>query len=260
MNNFLIDIHAHLNDIRLKEKVDSVIEKANQHKVKKIVCVGYDLESSKTALKLAIENESVFATFGIHPNNFKKFGNDYINFIKDNYKNKKVIGIGEIGLDYHYENFDKTSQKNIFIKQLKIANECKLPLQVHCRDAMEDMLEILCSHKSLLKNGGIMHCFQGSFDDLKIIKKLGLKISIGGIVTFKNASEIQNQVKEIPTEMILFETDCPYLTPHPHRGEINEPKFLELIMKKTAELKNLSYDEMTRISTENCYNAFKKLI
>lgn len=259
MNEFLIDVHAHLFDMRLKNNLNILLENARHRNIKKIICVGYDFETSKTALKLAMENESIFATFGIHPNNLISYGKDYIDFIKKNYNHKKVVGIGEIGLDYHHEKFDKENQKKVFIEQLNFANIFKLPVQVHCRDAMKDVLEILNSHKELLKSGGILHCFQGSFEELKEVEALGLKISVGGIVTFKNALEMQNLIKNVPIDMIVFETDCPYLTPHPYRGQINEPKFLELTMQKTAELKNLSYSEMIKISTKNCHDVFKKL-
>lgn len=177
-----------------------------------------------------------------------------------NSTNEKVVAIGEIGLDYHFEPFDKNQQMQVFTKQLELANQIKLPVQIHCRDAMKDMLKILNSNKQLLKQGGIVHCFSGNLNDLNQIQELGLKISLGGVVTFKNSKDLQNLIKDIPLEMIMFETDCPYLTPHPYRGKINEPKYMALNAKKVAELKNIPYKEMFEISTNNCLDVFKKII
>ena len=258
MNEFLIDVHAHLNDERY-DNVNEIIKNAKQSKVEKIICVSYDFESSKKALKLSAENKNIYAVIGIHPNNSDSFQQDFIDFLKANYHNEKVVAIGEIGLDYHYENFDMKKQKDVFIAQLKLADAFDLPVQIHCRNAINDTLEILTEYRNFLKNGGIMHCYQGSFENLKKVGELGLKISVGGIVTFKNAIEIQELIERVPLDMILFETDCPYLTPHPYRGTTNEPKFLELTAQKTAELKDISLKKMMQISTENCYKVFKKL-
>ncbi|MDD3232258.1 MAG: TatD family hydrolase [Clostridia bacterium] len=258
MNEFLIDVHAHLNDERYNN-LNETLKNAKQSKVEKIICVSYDFESSKKALKLSTENENIYAAIGIHPNNSEFFSQDFIDFLTKNYQNKKVVAIGEIGLDYHYENFDKEKQRNVFIAQLKLADTFGLPVQVHCRNAMNDTLEILTEHRNLLKNGGIMHCFKGSFENLRKVGELGLKISVGGVVTFKNAIETQELIEKVPLDMILFETDCPYLTPHPYRGKTNEPKFLELTVQKTAEFKDISFQKMMQISTENCYKIFKKL-
>lgn len=255
----LIDVHAHLNDKRLITRIEQIIQDAKNCGIEKIICVSDSLNSSKAILEIAQQYENIYASLGVHPSAINSFNEEFIDLVNKNSANEKVVAIGEIGLDYHFEPFDKNQQINVFIKQLELASQMKLPVQIHCRDAMEDMLKILDKNKELLKLGGIVHCFSGSLKDLKQIQKLGLKISLGGIVTFKNAKNLQNLIKDIPLEMIMFETDCPYLTPHPYRGKTNEPKYLILTAENVAEIKNISYKEMFEISTNNCLDVFKKM-
>jgi len=255
----LIDVHAHLYDKNLIEKIDEIILNAEKSRVQKIICVSDNPNSAKQVLKLSKKYENVYACLGVHPCEERLYTSEFADFLINNKQNKKIVGIGEIGLDFHYEPFNKERQIFIFLEQLKLANDLKLPVQLHCRDAMKDMLELLRKNKKLLKHGGIMHCFNGSLDDLKVISELGLKISIGGVATFKNAKTFQELISKISLDLITFETDCPYLSPHPLRGKINEPKNLILTAKKVADLKNLTLDEIIKISTENSLQVFKKL-
>lgn len=255
----LVDVHAHLYDNNLIEKIDKVIADAEKNGVKKIICVSDNPISAEKVLELAEKYENVYACLGVHPNEAELFTNEFVSLLKGHANDKKVVAIGEIGLDFHYLPFDKEGQIYVFLEQLKLADFFNLPVQLHCRDAMQDMLELLIKNKQYLKNGGIMHCFNGSANDLKIISELGLKISVGGVVTFKNAQDFQELISQIPLELITFETDCPYLSPHPFRGKLNEPKNLILTVEKVAELKHLSFNEITKISTENCFKIFKKL-
>ena len=233
-----IDTHAHLNDAKLLPDVNGVIFRAKEFNVERIVNAGCDLASSENA---------------------KCFDNQIENFLMENGEREKVIAIGEIGLDYHYEGYDKELQKKVFIRQLEIANELKLPVVIHSRDATGDMLEILKNNSNLLKYGGLMHCFNGSLETLKEVLKLGLKVSFGGAITFKNSKNAPELIKNIPLESFTLETDCPYLCPEPFRGKINEPKNIPLIAQKIADILNKNVSEIEKITTLNAKNLFKKL-
>lgn len=259
VKKLLIDVHAHLYDKNLIGRIDEIISNAKKNRVRKIICVSDNPNSAKCILNLSEKYKNIYACLGVHPCEEKTYTNEFADFLTNNKHNEKIVGIGEIGLDYHYEPFDKERQIFVFLEQLKLASLLKLPVQLHCRDAMKDMLDLLIKNKQLLKYGGIMHCFNGSLSDLKVINELGLKISIGGVATFKNAKTFQELISEIPLDLITFETDCPYLSPHPLRGKINEPKNLLLTAEKVADLKHLTLDEIIKISTENCLQVFKKL-
>lgn len=169
------------------------------------------------------------------------------------------MAIGEIGLDYHYEPHDKNLQKQIFVKQLMLANSLNLPVQIHCRDATFDTLEILKTNKNLLQNGGIMHCFSGSLETLRELKKLNIKISLGGILTFKNARTTVEIASKMPLDMLTFETDCPYLAPVPFRSQINQPKNLIFTAQKFADIRNINLENLENIVLANTLEVFPKL-
>ncbi|MDD4815821.1 MAG: TatD family hydrolase [Clostridia bacterium] len=252
----IIDVHAHLNDEKLEKNLKKVLENAKQNQVEKVICVGFDLKSSQRAVEIAEKCPNVFACIGVHPCDAKNFDAKTEQFLLENAKNKKVVAIGEIGLDFHYEPFDKDLQKRVFVEQLKIADKVGLPIQVHSRDATKDTIDILKQNKQYLKNGGIVHCFGGSFETLMEIKKLGLKISVGGVITFKNAKSTLELIEKMPLDMLLLETDCPYLSPVPHRGELNEPKNLIFVAQKIAQIKNLTLEEIFQITSKNTQKVF----
>jgi TatD DNase family protein len=195
----------------------------------------------------------------VHPDDAREFSQETIDLIKKYAKSPKVIAIGEIGLDYHYENHDKELQKKVFIAQLKLADELNLPIAIHNRDSIGDCLTILKEHKHLLKNSGVVHCFSESVETYKEVKKLGLKIAFGGTLTFKNSVTAPAVCKVADLEDILLETDCPYLAPHPYRGKVNEPKYTSLVAQKIAEIKEVSYDTVVEATTQNALNLFKKV-
>lgn len=253
----MIDVHAHLNDEKLIDNIQEYIEKAKENGVEKIFCVGFDIPSSKKAIKIAEKFENVYAVIGVHPDNAKDFDANAENFLLENGKNKKVIAIGEIGLDYHFPPVDKELQKKVFVEQLKIADTLHLPIQIHTRDAIHDTLETIKENKQYINNSGIFHCFSESYETLEIVKKLGFKISVGGVSTFKNAKNIQEIISKTPLDMIMLETDCPYLAPHPHRGELNHPAFVKITAEKVAELTGKSLQEIDEITTQNVKAVFK---
>ena len=254
-----IDAHAHLTDEKFSGEVKEIVERARVAGVERIVSTGSDMESSIQSVALAEQFQEVFAVIGIHPEVEKEYSVSAEETLRRLAQNKKVIAIGEIGLDYHYEGYNKERQKEVFIKQLELAHSLNLPVVIHSRDATGDMLEILKANKNLLSSGGIMHCFSGSVETLMEIIKLGLGISLGGVITFKNARNASEIIKAVPKNKFVLETDCPYLCPEPHRGERNEPKNVIYVANKIAEILNLNVEEIEKISTENAKNIFKKL-
>ncbi len=282
----LVDVHAHLTDEKYVDLLE-VIGRAEEAGIEKIISAGCDFLSSQKAIQLAQTQQNIFATVGIHPENiadFESFGvqalknakNDFENeFAKicDLAKQKKVVAIGEIGLDYHYIDYladqqhkfgDKITEKQIeeikslqkmaFEEQIQLANELEKPIVVHSRDAMGDTIEIL--KKNSLKKESLLHCFSGSFESAKILMKLGFSFSFGGVVTFKNAKNVQEVVKNVSIENILLETDCPYMSPEPFRGQRNEPKNVVYVADMIARLKGISIEQVAKVTTENAMRLF----
>ena len=254
----LIDTHAHLNDKRYDENREELISSLFDNKVEKVFTVAYNKESIIDSIALAEKYDNIYAIIGVHPSDTQDWNNDTKELIIKSANHPKVIAIGEIGLDYHYPNIDKDEQKRVFIEQLTLAHELKLPICIHNRESIGDCLEILKSNRNLLEFGGVVHCFSESVETYREIKKLGLKIAFGGTLTFKNSVQAPAVCKEADIDDILIETDCPYLTPHPHRGETNEPKYTSLVAQKIAEIKGLSYDTVVDKCKANALNLFKK--
>lgn len=247
----LIDSHCHLlsseyNDVR-KE-----IAKAFKAGLDKIIINGYDLRSSIEAVELSKEYDNLYVAIGIGPENVNSITYEDVNAIKKLVSNKKVVAIGEIGLDYYWTKENKDKQIYVFKEMLKIAKDNNLPVIVHNRDATKDTYELLKEYN----NSGIIHCFSGSIETAKEFIKLGFLIGIGGVVTFKNATHLKEVVKNIPISCISLETDSPYLTPEPFRGQKNNPAYLIYIVKKIAELKNISEEEVCKTTYLNVISKF----
>lgn len=243
-----IDVHAHLNDEKF-ENVESIVENALSEKVNKIITAGFDISSSRKNLEIASRFPNVFATIGIHPEMVDELEKDYLEVLKEMSKNKKVVAIGEIGLDYHFKYDNKELQKEIFVKQIELANFLDLPVVVHSRDAMGDTLELLKKHPP--KKESLLHCYSGSIESAKEFIKLGFSFSFGGVVTFNNAKNVVKVVEELPIEKIMLETDCPYMAPVPFRGKRNEPMYIPYIARKIAEIKNIEVEKIAEITTKN---------
>ena len=254
----LIDTHAHLTDEKYNGRRDELIESFKKDNIGKVFSVAYDKKSIKETFELAKKHKNIYAILGVHPEEVQDYDEETINLLKTYSSHPKVIAIGEIGLDYHYENFDKQKQKEVFVAQLKLAHELNLPICIHNRDSIGDCLEILKENKEYLSNGGVVHCFSESVETYKEVKKLGLKISFGGILTFKNSVLAPKVCEVADLEDIIIETDCPYLTPHPYRGIVNEPKYINLVAQKIAEIKKISYDQVVKQTTKNALLLFKK--
>jgi len=255
----LIDTHAHLNDSKYDSYREQLIKDLKLNKIEKVFTVAYDKKSILESVKLAEEYENIYAIIGIHPSEVQDYNDETIKLLKDLSSHPKVIAIGEIGLDYHYDNFDKNEQKRVFVSQMQIANEVGLPICIHNRDSIGDCLGILKENKHLLNHGGVVHCFSESVEIYKEIKKLGLKVAFGGTLTFKNSVQAPAVCEIADLKYILIETDCPYLTPHPFRGKTNEPKYANLVAEKIALIKNISYDKVVETTTQNALELFKKV-
>lgn len=247
------DSHAHYNDERFRDNRDELIESLFNDEITNIVCAGYNLEASKEAIKIADKFPHVFATCGISPNDIEKNVDYELDEIERIAKNDRVVAIGEIGLDYYWNKDNKERQKEIFIKQIEIANRLGLPIVIHTREAVMDTIQILKEHSVFKK--GIFHCCPLNQELIKEGLKLGFYISFSGNVTFKNAKS-PACIELVPMDRILIETDSPYLSPEPHRGETNTSRNVKFVAEKIAEVKGLTVDEVAEITRENARRIF----
>ena len=257
----MIDTHTHLDDEKYEVDLEEVLKNAKDNDVKACIIPGADLNTLNRAYKIANNNENIFFAVGVHPYHIEQYDE---NFLLTYAKDEKCVAIGECGLDFYRpledekENLKNINlQKEIFIKQINLAKKLKKPLIVHIREASKEALEIL-STSGLKKTGGVLHCFNGDEDLLKLAKH-NFYFGIGGVLTFKNAKNLVNVLNKIPRDKILLETDSPYLSPHPFRGKRNEPAYLHYIVKKIEEILNIHYEEIVNLSTNNAKSLFKEL-
>lgn len=251
----LFDTHAHLNAEQFNEDLEEVIARAKEEKVEHIVVVGFDRPTIKRAMELVEAYDFIYAAIGWHPVDAIDMTDEDLAWIKDLSAHEKVVAIGEMGLDYHWDKSPKDVQKEVFRKQIALAKEVGLPIVIHNRDATEDVVSIL-REEGAEEVGGIMHCYTGSAEIAQECINMNFYLSFGGPVTFKNAKKPKEVVKQIPNARLLIETDCPYLTPHPYRGKRNEPSYVKLVAEQIAELKGMTYEEIAAITTENAKKLF----
>ena len=245
----LIDSHAHLLDERLRDNIPAIVADFAKNDVEMSVEIGADMDSSRGAVKLADSYKNIYAAVGLHPESAESFSEDDIKEIAMLAKNSKVVAIGEIGLDYHYD-YDKTAQKSLLIKQIILADSLNLPVIIHLRDAYLDMENILNEYKKYINNGILFHCYSGSREMIDRFAFLDPYYAFGGAITFKNNNRAE-VIKAVKKDRLMLETDCPYLTPVPHRGEINTPNNLKFVAERIALDLGMSYDEIAKITTEN---------
>lgn len=255
----LFDSHCHLNDEKFDDDRDVVIRDIYESGVTNFVTVGYDIESSKRAIEIAQKYNFVYATVGISPNDIPQDKDELwkkLVEIGDLAKSsKKVVAIGEIGLDYYWNTDNKDIQKKAFIKQIELANELDLPIVIHTRDAVMDTLQVL--RENNVKNKGIFHCCPQNRELIKEGLKLGLYISFAGPITFKSSKNADEMISLVPDDRILIETDSPYLAPEPVRGTRNTPMNVKFVAEKLAKSKELSVKQVEDITTENAKIVFK---
>ena len=251
------DSHCHLNDEHFSNDIEKTVEECREAGLKAMICIAYDIESSKRAIALAERFPEIYATVGIHPENRDSLTLDDLATIKELAKHPKVVAIGEIGLDYHWykDPESREAQKPWFIEQIKLANELNLPISIHARDASADTYEILKNNP--LKAGGVLHCYSGSVESLKEFVKLGLYFGFDGPITYKNAVVPKECVAACPLDRLLVETDSPYLTPVPFRGKPNSPKYIPYIVSEMAKIREIDEDTLTIRLWENMCRLFR---
>ena len=251
----LFDSHAHLDDKRFENERDQIIANAKEAGVEYILNPGADFESSVRAIEVAKKYDMVYAAVGMHPHDSKDMDEITLELFRGMAKKPKVVAIGEIGLDYHYDNSPRDIQQKWFIEQIRLAKELKLPIIIHDRDANEDVLRIL-KEENPFDTGVVLHCFSGSAELARQYVKLGAYISIAGPVTYKNARKTVEVVEAISLDRLFIETDSPYLTPMPHRGKRNEMAHVQFVADKIAQIKGISYEMVANQTKENAKKFF----
>lgn len=257
MTPYLIDTHSHIDLEDFNDDLDLVIKRAKEFGVEKIILPSVDKNSFDKVIEISkTYPETVYCALGIHPTEAQNSTGEDFERIKELAKTNKIIGIGECGLDYYWDKTYIDEQKKVFIQQIEIAKELKLPLLVHDREAHKDTFDILVQHvKDEIPV--VMHCFSGSVELAKEYIKHGFYIALGGVVTFKNAKKAHEVAKAVPLEYLMLETDAPYLTPEPYRGKRNEPAYTKFSAQRIAELREISLEEIAEKTTQNARKVFK---
>ena len=253
----MLDTHCHLNDTQFDNDIETVVNNFLHAGGDKAICAAWNINSSKKAEQIANKYAQIYYSVGVHPDEVVGFNaNELGNLIKAaQSKQEKLVAIGEIGLDYFHNKDNKAEQKAAFIKQIELANKYHLPIIIHCREAYGDTLEIL-KQFAPFKYGAVMHCYSGSVEYANELLKLGIKLSFTGVVTYKNATNVKEVAKNIPLNSFFLETDCPYLSPVPHRGERNEPAFVKHVAEYIADLRNIPLTDLISATDQNATKFF----
>lgn len=255
------DSHSHYNDEKFNEDREQLIQDTYNDGITKFVCAGYNIQSSLQAIELSTKYEFIYSICGISPNDIPQSEQelwkdiDEISKIVTQNKNKKLVAIGEIGLDYYWNKENKELQKQAFIKQIELANQLELPIVIHSRDASVDTIDVLKTNP--VKKKGIFHCCQLNQEMIRQALELGYYISFAGPITFKNAKSAEDCVQMVPMDKILIETDSPYLSPEPNRGKRNDSRNVKYVAQKIADIKAMSIEEVAKITYENAMRIFE---
>ncbi len=248
----IFDSHAHYDDERYDTDRDELLPQMHRERVCGVLNVGCTLPAAKKTIEIAEKYPFVYASVGIHPEESRSVPTAYLTQLEALAAHDKVVAIGEIGLDYHYDDTDKPSQKRIFAEQLALAERLDLPVIIHSRDAVQDTVDMLCH----AHNHGVVHCYSGSAETAQTYLELGYYIGFTGLVTFPNVKKVMEAIKLIPPERILLETDCPYMAPVPYRGKRCTSDMIAYTAEKIAEIKGVSTQEMIDIARQNCRDLF----
>lgn len=257
----LIDTHCHLNHEQFNEDpedLDDAIRRAHAAGVRELIVVGYDLESSEKAVEIARRSPSAFAAIGIHPHVSRHYDDGPEEKLREMAADSRVVAIGEIGLDYHYDFSPREDQYRAFRAQIRLASETGLPIIIHCREAYGDVLCVLESDKPV-KTGCVMHCWAGNEEETERAHSLGCYLGFGGVLTFKNADANRAVAESVPLDRLLVETDAPYLAPVPYRGKRNEPAYIRLVAEKLGEIRGMDLETIASATTANARRAFPRL-
>lgn len=244
----LFDTHTHLDDKKFDADRGELIASLKSQGISLLVNIGADMKSSQQSILLAEKYDFIYASVGVHPCDTKNLTDDDLNTLEKMAKHEKVVAIGEIGLDYYWDEHEREIQKEWFTKQLLLAKKLNMPYIIHDRDAHADTLEII---KKCGYTNGVMHCFSGSAEFAQEVIKMGMYVSLSGTVTFKNAKKAQEVAQSIPLDRLLIETDSPYLTPEPFRGKRNNSAYVKYTAEKIADIRGISFDELARITLDN---------
>ena len=250
------DSHAHYDDEKFDQDREEILNQIYQEGIKHVLTAGYSLEGSKQAIHLAEKYRYIYASCGISPNDLEEYQEKDIQTIKEWAKHPKVVAIGEIGLDYYWSKENKELQKEIFIKQIEVANQVGLPIIIHTREAVADTIDILKNQVNAIKHG-VFHCCPLNPELIKEALKLGFYISFAGPITFKNAKHAEEAIQLVPNEKILIETDSPYLAPEPYRGTRNDSIKMKETAKKVAQVKGISLEEVAILTSQNAKKLFQ---
>lgn len=255
----MIDTHCHLNDEKLLPEADRIVAGFDEAGIESAICVGYDMPSSEKAVELALKYDRVYAAIGIHPHDAVTADYDKYDRLAELSSSQKVVAIGEIGLDYHYDLSPRAIQQGAFKEQIELAQALGLPIVLHVREAYEEARRILFEMSGYLTNGLLLHCYSGSAEMMREFSRLDAYYAFGGAITFKGAKHNVEALKAAPLDRLVFETDCPYMTPVPFRGKVNEPKLIGLVFDKAAEELGIDRAELEQISTNNAKRLFTRM-
>ena len=247
----MIDTHCHIT-MKDYDDIPFLINKIRESGVNKIIVNGTDMESNLEVLELTKKYDIVYGAIGFHPTELDGFKESYFDWLEEHIRDDKIVALGEIGLDYHYDNTDKEQENYVFKKQLEIARKHNKPVIIHSRDAIQDTYNILKEYNVR----GCLHCYSGSLEMAREFIKLGFLLGVGGVITFKNAKNIVNVIKNIDLEYILLETDAPYLTPEPYRKNKNDSSYIPVIARKIAEIKEVNLEVIEKTTNENAKRLF----
>ncbi len=253
-----IDVHAHLSDPKYGGDISAVINNMKVASVKRVINCGYDLSSSEQIAEMSEKYDNMYYCAGVHPDDAKTLSDEVLNRIKQLCRSEKCVAVGEIGFDFYWNKSTEEEQIKAFERQMELADELLLPFVVHSREASAKTQKFLKDRKSLINHGFLMHCYSESAESAKVYEDLGAYFSFGGVITFKNAKK-GDIVKSIPIDRILSETDCPYLSPEPYRGSVNDPSRIPLIVAKIAEFKGITIEETVNEINKNAERLFYKL-
>lgn len=255
-NMGIIETHCHLEDERLYHECDRIVSEASSKGIEKLITIGSNLETSLKCCEIANKYDDVYCAVGIHPHYAKEAQKEMYDKFFELAKNKKVVAIGEIGLDYYYDLSERDVQRKVFVEQLYLADQLKLPVSLHIREALGESKEILFKHKHLINNGLLYHCYSGTPEFAEEIKELDPYFAFGGVLTFKNAQKAVESIKAVGLNRIVFETDAPYLAPVPFRGKTNYPEYINYVVDRASEILNIAREELIAITTENAKRLF----
>lgn len=252
----IFDTHAHYDDKAFNEDRDQLLADLREHGIEAVVNIGASIQTTKNTLELMKKYPFIYGAIGVHPSDSGELTEELINWLKEISSREKVVAIGEIGLDYYWDEPEREIQKYWFIRQLELAREVKLPVVIHSRDAAKDTLDIMKAQKAE-ELGGVIHCFSYGVDIAREYLSMGFYLGIGGVLTFNNGKKLKEVVAYMPMERLVLETDCPYLSPAPNRGKRNSSLNLSYVVEAISEIKGISTEEVIKITNHNAKEMYR---